>query len=204
MNRQKALLFCLLVLLVLTMIWSYARMPRQKKVSALKYAPGAKAVTIVHRETGSTARVGERGESGPLRLDLLGRETPDFKGYRRDIFKPVFVDEIRMAKLQLTTGKSRRASPPFKPVVPVNPAAVEKPRMELAKFTFLGFLQKDRHKIVFLSKDKEIILVRKGDIIAGRYEASSITDQALTIKVTDTGEQIVIPLVEYSSLRAAS
>lgn len=178
-------------------------MPRQKKVSALKYAPGARAVTAVRNDTGSTTRTGEQSESGPLRLDLLGREIPDFKGYRRNIFKPVFVDELKMAKLQLTAGKSRHA-PPSKPVVPVNPDAVEKPRMELAKFTFLGFLQKDRHKIVFLSKDKEIILVRKGDIIAGRYEASSVTDQALTIRVTDTGEQIVIPLVEYSPLRAAS
>ncbi|NVN92961.1 MAG: hypothetical protein HXX11_20520, partial [Desulfuromonadales bacterium] len=67
----------------------------------------------------------------------------------------------------------------------------------------LGFLLKDKKRTVFLSKDKEIILVKKGDTFAGRYEAASITEQALTIRVTDTGEEIVIPLVEYASLRPA-
>jgi len=202
-NRQKALLFCLLLLLVLVIIWSYARMPRQKKASALKYAPGGRAASTVRSEPGATARGGERIGNARLRLDLLDREAPEFRGYRRDIFKPVFVDEIKMARLKLAAAKSRRSPLHARPVVPVVPAATAKPRLELARFTFLGFLQKDRRKIVFLSRDREIILVRKGDTFAGRYEAASITDQALTIRVKDSGEEIVIPLVEHSSLRPA-
>jgi hypothetical protein len=195
MNRQRLILFCLLILFVLSIIWSYSRMPRQK-TAPLKFAPGKQLAPA----GGSVPVVRRQGSA--LRLDLLDREVPDFKGYRRNIFKPVFVDEIKMAKLKVAAVKRRSLRPP-PPPVPVQPVVTEMPRPELAKFTFLGFVQKGKRKIIFLSKDKEIILVKQGDIFAGRYEASSITDQALTIRVTDTHEEIVIPLVEYASLRPA-
>ena len=57
-------------------------------------------------------------------------------------------------------------------------------------FVFLGFLKKDNRKTIFLTNDKEIVLVRKGDRFAKRYEATSITDQALTIRDTGSGEEI--------------
>jgi len=196
MNRQRLLLFCLLILFVLSIIWSYSRMPRQKSVSTLKYPPGQKSSAAV----GSTPV--DRRQGGALRLDLLDRQVPDFKGYRRNIFKPVFVDEIKMATLKMAAAK-RRPLPPPPPLVPMQPVVMEPSRPELAKFTFLGFVQKGKRKIIFLSKDNEVILVKQGDIFAGRYEASSITDQALTIRVTDTSEEIVIPLVEYASLSPA-
>lgn len=203
MNRQKVLLFSLLVALVLAIIWGYARMPRQKSVAVLKNVPGQQAAPG-GRNTSRPA-VTARGYHGrdTLRLDLLDRVPPDFKGYRRNLFKPVFVDEIKQAKLRLAAVKLRPPPPPPPPPPPLVPAITEAPRRELAKFTFLGFLLKDMRRTVFLSKDKEIILVKKGDTFAGRYEASSITEQALTIRVTDTGEEIVIPLVEYASLRPA-
>jgi hypothetical protein len=93
---------------------------------------------------------------------------------------------------------------PVMPVTPPPPAdEAETLQSTLARFTFLGFLKKDNRKTIFLSKDKDIILVRKGESFAKRYEATSITDQALTIRVTDTGEEIVIPLVENRALSAA-
>jgi hypothetical protein len=87
--------------------------------------------------------------------------------------------------------------------VPVQPVVVpETPKRELARFTFLGFLKRDGHKTIFLTKDKDIILVREGDVIAGRYKAVSVTDQALSLVVSDSGEEIVIPLLENRALGA--
>jgi hypothetical protein len=74
----------------------------------------------------------------------------------------------------------------------------------LSHFTFLGFLKKDNRKTIFLSKDKDIVLVRKGETFAKRYEATEITDQALTIRVIDSGEEIVIPLNENKPLSAVA
>jgi hypothetical protein len=73
----------------------------------------------------------------------------------------------------------------------------------LARFTFLGFLKKGTVKTIFLAKDNDIVLVKKGDKIAGRYEATDISDQALTLKVADTGAVIVIPLIENLPLATA-
>jgi hypothetical protein len=83
------------------------------------------------------------------------------------------------------------------------PVVPQPETVALARFTFLGFLKKDAQRTIFLGKDNDIVLVKKGDKIAGRYEATSITDQALTLFVTDTGGEIVIPLIENRPLAAA-
>ena len=51
----------------------------------------------------------------------------------------------------------------------------------MPKFTFLGFLKKGGHQTVFLSNDREIFLVKQGSVIAGNYEVTSLTDEAITI-----------------------
>ena len=200
MNRQKLILCGLIALLILVVIWSYARMPRQTKVKTLTFTSGSRAVPSNRMDKAPASKNVGTLDPVSLQLELLDRDLPDFKGYRRDIFKPVFVDDTKEAYFR---SPIETRSPVFPPAALQQPVA-EEPRSELAKFTFLGFLQKDGRKIIFLSKDNEIILVKKGDVFAGRYEASVVTDQVLTISVTDTGEQIVIPLVEYSTLRAES
>jgi hypothetical protein len=210
MNRQKLALFILLIILVLAVIWSFMSVPRQKKVATLKYAPGKTVAPVQTAAPAANAvkppaTLAAPSDERTLRLDLLEREQSGFKGYRRNIFKPIFIDEIAMMKLKAVAIKP----PPLPPVTPP-PPKVEPPvaqpetlQSTLARFVFLGYLKKDNRKTIFLSKDKDIILVRKGDKFAGRYEAKSITDQALTIVATDTGEEIIIPLLENQPLVAA-
>jgi len=212
MNRQKLTLFILLIVLVLAVVWSFMSVPRQKTVKTLKYAPGQKqsAVTTAAATPALTAAAqtpapAAVGDERTLRLDLLEREQSGFKGYRRNIFKPIFMDDLRLMKQKALAFK-----PPPLPPVAVLPPKVEPPiaqpetlKSTLARFVFLGYLKKDNRKTIFLSKDKDIILVRKGDKFAGRYEAKSVTDQALTIVATDSGEEIIIPLLENQPLVAA-
>jgi hypothetical protein len=214
MNRKKLALFILLIVLVLAVVWSYLSVPRQKKVSTLKYAPGQTQATVKGAAAPPAEDAGlaastpvETGDESVLRLDLLEREQSGFKGYRRNIFKPIFTDEIALMKQKAIAFKP----PPIPPVAvapppKVEPLPVAQPetlQSTLARFVFLGYLKKDNRKTIFLSKDKEIILVKKGDKFAGRYEAKAITDQALTIVAADTGEEIIIPLIENQSLVAA-
>lgn len=206
MSRQRLILSVLMVLLLLAMVWSYYSYPRAKTVSPLKYPPGSRIVAEKKRAPLIAAQV-SRNEGSALRLDLLDRDQSTFKGYRRNIFKPIFVDELKVMKQMAAANKpvlppvQPQKSTPVPPPIPVV-AVPETPHRELARFTFLGFLKKDNRKTIFLAKDKDIILVKKGDTFAGRYEAASLTDQALTILVTDTGEEIVIPLIESKPLSA--
>jgi hypothetical protein len=200
MNRQKLLLLVLVVLLMVSVVWSYLKWPRQERVAALKYAPGQAGTAGGKAPAAPAPQPGQKGGGTVLRLDLLEREKPSFTGYRRNIFKPVFSDETRIMKQQAAPSRPVAPPRPVPPPVPVPSAPSPTPRSELARFTFLGFLNKDGRRTVFLAKDRDIILVKQGDRFAGRYEATSITGQALTIKVTDTGEEIVIPLVENQQL----
>lgn len=197
MNRQRLILLILVILFVIAVLWSYSAMPRPKTVSALTFKPGqqAKAVVIA---TDKQAR--DRDDGTKLKIGLLDKEPAVFNGYRRNIFKPVFSDPTKVVKQQVAPFKR----PPRMPPVPFMPPAIIQPvTAPLARFTFLGFLKKGSVRTIFLTKDNEILLVKKGDIIAGRYAATDISDQALTLKVTDTGEQIVIPLIENLPLATA-
>jgi len=202
MNRQRLILFVLVILFVVAALWSYSAIPRQKTVSTLpvRPVPSAKtAKTAVAPATEKPARAADDGTT--LHSALLDGEAAVFKGYRRNIFKPIFVDEL---KLNIQKAVALQTPPPrIVPVpapVPVQPAIVQPVTAPLAHFTFLGFLKNGPVKTIFLAKDRDILLVKKGDKVAGRYEATEISEQALTLTVTDTGDEIVIPLIENRPL----
>lgn len=217
MNKQKLTLLIVLIVLALAVTWSILSIPRQKTIGTQKTAPDQakqankapadSATASAENVTKSTVKPPSATDDRILRLDLLEREQPGFKGYHRNIFKPVFTDEIKLMKQRAAAIKPLPVPPVAvvaQPPAPVQPAVQpETHQTVLARFTFLGFLKKDNRKTIFLSKDKEIVLVRKGEIFAKNYEATAITDQALTIRVIDTGEEIVIPLTENRPLTAA-
>jgi hypothetical protein len=201
MNRQRLILFVLAILFVVAAVWSYTAVPRHKTVTKLTYAPGQKPKAVLP-STQTSVRQADDGRI--LNMTLLEQEQPDFKGYRRNIFKPIFVDEQKLLKMKAAAIKPPQLPPAqSQKAAPVQSVVVQPQAAALARFTFLGFIKKDDQRIIFLAKDKDIILVKKGDKIVGRYEATSITDQALTLHVTDTGDEIVIPLIENRPLAAA-
>ena len=204
MNRQRLILFILAIILALAVIWSYSAIPRSKTVTAVKSTPGQQVKSAA---TTPKAPSADAFDSRVLKLGLLDQERSNFKGYRRNIFKPIFVDELNLLKQKAVAVKPPQLPPPPPPppqkIVPAEPVVAKPEAAPLARFTFLGFLKKDAQRTIFLAKDKDIILVKKGDKIAGRYEASSITDQALTLLAVDTGDEIVIPLLENRPLGAS-
>lgn len=196
MNRQRLILFVLVLLFICAALWSYSTMPRLKTAgpqtpkAAQRLRPAPVAAKAIR-----TADDGTR-----LNISLLDKESTSFKGYRRNIFKPVFVDELKVVKQKAVAMKR----PPVLSSAPVKqPVIIQPATAPLASFTFLGFLKKGSVKTIFLAKDNDILLVKKGDKVAGRYEATEITDQSLTLAVTDTGDEIVIPLQENRPLVSA-
>ena len=199
MNRQRLILFILVILFGVAALWSYSAMPRYKTVSTLPNKPGQQSKRAVDVAPKAVRAV---DDGTRLKIDLLDKEPSGFKGYHRNIFKPVFVDELKLAKQRAEAVKPPPPPPPKAPEPPVVPVAIKPEAAPLARFTFLGFLKKGPVRTIFLAKEKEILLVKAGDKIAGRYEATDISDQALTLTVTDTGDKIVIPLIENRPLSA--
>ncbi len=193
MNRQRLILFILVILFAIAALWSYSAMPQPKTVSTLTYTSGRQAKTNV---TATAKSTGNTDDGTRLKVNLCDQEQSNFKGYRRNLFKPIFIDKLKVVKQQAVAIKPPQVVAPPPPVI-IQPVAAP-----LARFTFLGFLKKGSVKTIFLAKDNDILLVKKGDKIAIRYEATDISDQSLTLTVTDTGEKIVIPLIENRSLAA--
>ncbi|HIJ87266.1 MAG TPA: type II secretion system protein PulP [Desulfuromonadales bacterium] len=204
MNRQRLILFVLVLLFGVTVLWSYSTMPRLKTVGTSSGKPGQSAKTTAVAVVEKAVRVTDDGTK--LNIGLLDEEVAAFKGYRRNIFKPIFVDELKMNKqnaVALKPPPPKIIPAPIPVPAPVQPVIIQPESVPLAHFTFLGFLKKGSVKTIFLSKDNNILLVKKGDKVAGRYQATDISDQALTLTVTDTGDEIVIPLIENRPLGTA-
>lgn len=197
MNRQRLILFILVIIFAIAVVWSYSAMPRLKTAGTFPNRQVQPAKTVVAE---SVKKVHTTDDGSRLKIGLLDNESPEFKGYRRNIFKPVFVDEATIAK-----QKSVAIKPPPPKIItpPALPLLVQPETAPLARFTFLGFLKKGSVKTIFLAKGNEILLVKRGDKVAGRYEATEISDQTLTLTVTDTGDKIVIPLLENQPLSRA-
>lgn len=193
MNRHKLILAVLTLILSLSAVWSFMRWPRQQTVTTLKYTQGMQQ-TADKQRAGSPA---VPDNSLAVKLYLLEKNTPELSAKQRNIFKPLLFDEAR----------AKRMMPPKPPPKPVHamPAPIPQvPQKELIKFTFLGFLQMDGQKTIFLERNKEIMLVKAGDVFGRRFTARTITDNSMTITVKDTNEEIVVPLVENRGLAGAS
>lgn len=204
MNRQRLILFVLAIVFLIASFWSYKAAPKPKTVDKLTYPPGQQAKQAAAPARSTTQ---EKYDGRILNLALLEQIRADFTGYRRNIFKPIFIDEHKMLKQKAAAFKQ----PQLPPVqsqkdasVVVPPAAQPEAAVALGRFIFLGFLKKDARKTIFLAKDKDIFLVKKGEKVSGRYEASSITEQALTLIDNQTGDEIVVPLIENKPLATAA
>ncbi len=193
MNRQRLILFILVILLGIATLWSYSAMPRFKTVGTAVSKPDRPKPTAA---TTAAIPAGAADDGTRLNIRLLDKEPGSFTGYRRNLFKPVFVDEMKIARQKAVASK-----PIVKvPATPVLPVITQPETAPLARFTYLGYLKKGAVKTIFLANGKDILLVKKGDKVADRYEAADISDQALTLTVIDTGDVIVIPLLENRPL----
>ena len=191
MNRQKVVLAILVVGLLIAVGTSIIRFPRQQTVD--------KRVLDSDGKTGVSSITKGARDDAQLHLELLQKNQVSFNGFKRNIFAPIFRDFSKLPPVKPVKVTTPPPPPPPPPVVPESPEAVM--QRDLAQFTFVGFLDKERKKTIFLSKNKEIFLVKKGERIAGKYEAAAITDEALTIRAVDGGTAVVtIPLVENKAL----
>lgn len=191
MNRQKLILFILLMVFAVAVVTSFLRMPRQIRVS--EPLPGS--------SVSKKMRSGAQADEKKLHLELLAQDSIRFSGYKRNIFQPIFYDEAKYVPPPKIVKPAPPPPPPPPPPSPEEVAAAQL-KQEMGQFIFLGFMQKKgAQKIIFLSLRNEIFLVKKGDTIAGKYTVSSLTDEALTIKpISMAAGETTIPLMENKPL----
>jgi hypothetical protein len=191
MNKQKKVLLLLLGVLVLSLGYAFWRTPKQERVTA----PPA------HRTPPKSTSAAEAPAAAQsefrVQLELLERKETKFPGAKRNIFGPLYVVKPPVPP----------PPPPPPPVAP--PPRVEAPapametvRQQLARFTFLGFLEKDREKTIFLASDDDIFVVKKGESLGKNkeYLVTELTAEKLVLQYRDDPRKITVPLLEQAPL----
>ena len=131
------------------------------------------------------------GETLSIKRELLNPKREKFRMGRKRIFEPL--------KFYV---KKPPPPPPVKLPPPEPPVEVETVMEKaMATFTFLGFMESEKVKTTFLSREGEIFIVKKGDSILQEYVVKEITDRNMIISSSDGSEALDINLVENQPLK---
>ena len=195
MNRQKLLLAILLGVLALALVYAFWKTPRQRQVVN---TPGSNMSR--HRAPQALKKESSGGRTR-VHIDLLNREKQAFPGAKKDIFGPLYVE--KPPPPPPPAPPVVRVPPPASQVAPPAPETVQK---QLARFNFLGFLQKDGEKTVFLSSGNDIFVVKKGSRFGKNkeFQVAELTPEKLVIHQDDDPRPITILLVENAPLVPSS
>jgi len=131
-------------------------------------------------------------------------------GFDRDVRVDLFLDPpVHSGVVQKNIFQRLKgpASPPAGPEeqAEIRPESVRTPEKdprlqvqeELSRFRAFGYLQGKNEKVLFLERGKDILLIREGDRIDGKYLIKSITEKHLVIRAETIGEDVRIELTKF-------
>ena len=68
--------------------------------------------------------------------------------------------------------------------------------MELAQFRYLGYLNRQGREEAFLSRDRELLIVRVGELIGPQVRIKAVTPTGVTLEETNAHIEKTVFLVE--------
>ncbi len=160
-------------------LWDLATMPEPQHVP-LTFVTGQKS----SREAGR----GNAGAGLRIRMDLLEagrRQAEGAFGSTKNIFAPLASEKAREKG-----AVARRPPPPTIEAPPLPPGptpeelAAQAALSELGQFRYLGYLSRQGRDEVFLSKGKDLHIVRAGDTIEPRVLVKAVTPKDVTLQET--------------------
>lgn len=193
-QAQQTLVLTALVV-VLVFLIGYRIMTGEKpKTAPLTYQRGAVASSPVRQGTSS-----RREGADPLSV-FLQRRGEKYPGVARDIFRmenpapqsavshlpPVHVktpEEIAAEAAKAAADAAAAATQ----------SVVETARADLSKFQFLGYLT-EKDSTLFLSKDGELFIVKKGSNILKSYKVKEASRNYVILLDTITGVEVRLEL----------
>ena len=194
MNRKTWLLGGLALLLGLSLAYAWWATPRQERVTTKPASrPRALAKSSAEAEKGKT--------SAPrVRLDILEGPGASFSEPSRDIFR-------------LTTNAAASAQPEPDPVVEAVSFPPPPPLSSVAggtaeataaaRFAYLGGLEKDGVKKIFLGVNGEIFIVQPGETFGptGEFQVEEVTRDKLVVR--QDGRPLTLSLADTSQQTAS-
>ena len=181
-SRKTSILVVLLFILASMVVYRVVTKEEPKKVRELTYKPGA----------GGQGPVVGGEKIPPLNPPLIkggtkgGVEKRAYKGVIRNPFQALYPPPPPPL-----APKSAPVPPPPAPApspVISEPKGPSPAQTESGRVRFLGFLQKEGESKIFLSRDKEVFIVKKGDSVT-IFQIADITDNSVTLLSRDSKEE---------------
>jgi hypothetical protein len=186
-DKKKTLLAVCICLLAISIIYRATHIYQQPRVTALTHAAG--------KTSGHSSKVIKKDITGPaetsmIKLDIFINPPSHTRDVKKDIFsgQPVIVEQAKPA------GEVKRPAVQQGETQTVNPE--DQIKDDLSTFKSFGYAERGGDKILFIEKGKQIMLIRKGDRIEGKYIVKDINQTELTLLVIANNEIVHIDLTQ--------
>jgi hypothetical protein len=193
-RTQWLTLFILLGIWAGVTIWIIAAVPEPQHVP-LAYVTGNADRTNASRP--------QAGAGLKVNLDLLTaarRRAGEAFGAPKNIFAPLTTEKVTTTRTKPPAPVPLPAPVVAAPVVPLPPSpeelAAQAARQELAQFRYLGYLSRDGREEAFLSKGRELYIVKSDETIEQRVRVKTVTPAGVTLQETRSQIERTVPLVE--------
>ncbi|HZC67004.1 MAG TPA: hypothetical protein VE201_00140 [Nitrospirales bacterium] len=195
MRRSQWLALCLLLgIWAGVAIWVVADTPEPQRVP-LTYVTGRASRTEASRS--------QAGAGLKVNLDLLAatrRRAKEAFVAPKNIFAPLPTEKMAPTHAKRQAPASSPAPTATAPAAPPPPSpeqlAAEAARQELAQFRYLGYLSRNGREEAFLSKGKELYIVKSDETIEQRVRVKTVTPTDVTLQETRSQVERTVPLVE--------
>ncbi len=178
-SRKTSILVVLLFILASMVVYRVVTKEEPKKVRELTYKPGAggQGPVVGGEKIPPLIKGGTKG----------GVEKKAYKGVIRNPFQALYPPPPPPPPP--LAPKSAPVPPPLPaPSSVVTTTGPSPAQTESGRFRFLGFLQKEGEGKIFLSRDKEVFIVKKGDSVT-IFQVADITDNSVTLLSRDSKEE---------------
>ncbi|MBI4745727.1 MAG: hypothetical protein HY786_04095 [Deltaproteobacteria bacterium] len=179
-SRKTGILVVLLFVLAAVVVYRVVTREEPKKVRELTYKPVAGGQGPVVGRRGPVSKIKkteeETAKTIPSKVEKRG-----YRGLIRNPFQALYPPVV--------IPKQAPPPPPPAPAPVISePKGPSPAQTESGRFRFLGFLQKEGESKVFLSRDKEVFIVKKGDSVT-IFQVADITDNSVTLQSRDSKEE---------------
>ncbi|RLB38306.1 MAG: hypothetical protein DRH12_13115 [Deltaproteobacteria bacterium] len=189
MDRKKIILFVLLILLIVSVGYRIRHPFEQRRVSRLKYTNKGVAASSREQPNLKGKKPGARGEESSLTyMKLCFNPAKHSRAVIRDLFFEKKA-EVKKAPQKQPVAQEQRPKQ-------VRPAQdpVQKVMEELSQFRVFGSFESNGDTVLFLERGRDILVVRKGDWIDGKFQLKDISDDSITLWASEAGQEVHIAL----------
>jgi hypothetical protein len=184
-NKRNIILAVSVCLFAVALLYRVTHVYKQPKVAALTYTGGK--FKSRENKTGQKNLANSR-EEPLLKLDRFLNPQAHSKEAKKDIFSGQAVVKEQEPPLSESASEQKSGTE-------ASSSNVENQiEDDLSAFKSFGYIERGSERILFIEKGKQIMLVRKGDRIEGKYIVQDISKNELTLTVIANNETIHIDL----------